>query len=327
MHNYQRVRHKLHVHASTHDSVFAHPLLITLIPDAARPAALPSSTLWVGALQHARLDNASVTGLLSATSTQACLEWLDSEVSHGRRVLYVAFGSQLVPDARLLLLLEEAFARLASAHAVSVLWSLKTKNRQTDKAPRAASSPHVRVEPLVAQQAVLARTGVAAFMSHAGANSLAEALAHAVPLLLIPFCGDQPSNAAALEARGAALVLSKFADDPEEIVSAVLKLVDPASSFQTVAQRLSTAMHAAGGVQRAADVLELSAQRDLGLSSKILHRFRADASRGAASYGVVAMLASACVVGVCWAVCYACLRRCCCRRARTAQTAKKRKAE
>eukprot|EP00286_Rhodomonas_abbreviata_P022351 CAMPEP_0181296938 /NCGR_PEP_ID=MMETSP1101-20121128/4968_1 /TAXON_ID=46948 /ORGANISM="Rhodomonas abbreviata, Strain Caron Lab Isolate" /LENGTH=550 /DNA_ID=CAMNT_0023401831 /DNA_START=79 /DNA_END=1731 /DNA_ORIENTATION=+ len=305
VHNYQRMRHGLWLQASTHDSCFAHPLLIPLVPEVGRPVALPSNAEWIGPLLHPRLDNETFTGALSSAAARASLEWVDAEVAQGRRILYIAFGSQLVPDARLRGVMELAIASLTSSHAVSVLWSLKGATSSV------ATMPHVRVEAFVAQKAVLARRGVGAFMSHGGANSVSEALTHAVPLLLVPFFGDQPSNAAALEDRGAALVLSKFVDDPSEIVAAAVTLVNPSGSFQNVAQRLQAAMLTAGGVTRAADTLLRSAQRDPLLSSRIMDRFRPDASFGFATCGLVSILATVLVLGVVWGACYCCLLRCC----------------
>ena len=50
--------------------------------------------------------------------------------------------------------------------------------------------PHVRVQPTLPQVALLPRCAL--LVSHGGFNSVKEALAEAVPLVIVPIAGDQP---------------------------------------------------------------------------------------------------------------------------------------
>lgn len=68
------------------------------------------------------------------------------------------------------------------------------------------SRANVRVEPAVDQTAVLRHAS--AFVCHNGLNSTHEAIIHEVPMLSVPFFGDQPQLAARCQALGLAVPLT-----------------------------------------------------------------------------------------------------------------------
>src|SRR5579862_4780810 len=65
--------------------------------------------------------------------------------------------------------------------------------------------PHVRVEPTLPQVALLPRCAL--LVSHGGFNSVKEALAQGVPLVIVPIAGDQPYCAARCQALGVGRVI------------------------------------------------------------------------------------------------------------------------
>jgi UDP:flavonoid glycosyltransferase YjiC (YdhE family) len=74
------------------------------------------------------------------------------------------------------------------------------------------------------QKAVLGHPAVTAFFSHGGGNSILESLAAGVPLIIMPFFGDQPMNAMIHAELGVAIKVNKrhfsaasFAADFKEI--------------------------------------------------------------------------------------------------------------
>lgn len=67
--------------------------------------------------------------------------------------------------------------------------------------------PNVRVEPAVDPTAVLRHAS--AFVCHHGLNSTHEAIIHEVPMLSVPFFGDQPQLAARCQALGLAVPLGR----------------------------------------------------------------------------------------------------------------------
>lgn len=107
------------------------------------------------------------------------------------------------------------------------------------------------VRHVVPQLAVLRRC--AAFVTHGGMNSVNEALASGVPLVVHPLVHDQLIVARRVAALGAGTILRR--PDPPAIGRAVeAVLADP--RYRTAAARLGEALRAGGGARRAADEIE-----------------------------------------------------------------------
>ncbi|MBM4361368.1 MAG: hypothetical protein FJ104_01715 [Deltaproteobacteria bacterium] len=110
----------------------------------------------------------------------------------------------------------------------------------------------------VPQAALLEHVDV--FVTHAGANSLHEALFHDVPVVCIPGFADQPLNAARAAELGAGVSLAMSGLGATEVRSAVTRVLgDPA--FRTSAARIGAELRAAGGLGQALDVLARVASR------------------------------------------------------------------
>lgn len=63
------------------------------------------------------------------------------------------------------------------------------------------------------------------FIGHGGMGSTVEALHYGVPMIISPFFGDQPSNAAAVEDSGFGVELEVI--DKESLRAALKKVLDP----------------------------------------------------------------------------------------------------
>jgi len=63
----------------------------------------------------------------------------------------------------------------------------------------------IKLMPWIPQNDLLADPRVHMFISHGGLNSVIESVYHAKPLIIFPLHADQPSNAAAAEAKGLAI--------------------------------------------------------------------------------------------------------------------------
>jgi MGT family glycosyltransferase len=87
--------------------------------------------------------------------------------------------------------------------------------------------PHVRVEPALPQVALLPRCTL--LLSHGGFNSVKEALAEGVPLVIVPIAGDQPYCARRCQALGVGRVIGP-ADRSAQAIRAAVRAVlgDPA---------------------------------------------------------------------------------------------------
>jgi MGT family glycosyltransferase len=120
-------------------------------------------------------------------------------------------------------------------------------------APPFAAPPNVLVRDHVPQLALLPH--LSAVVSHGGHNTVCEALAHGLPLVVAPIRDDQPVIARQVAATGAGIAV-RFtrlrADELRAAITAVL--TDPA--YRTAARTVQASFAAAGGAAAAADRLE-----------------------------------------------------------------------
>lgn len=104
----------------------------------------------------------------------------------------------------------------------------------------------------VPQEAVLRHAHL--IVCHAGINTVLDPLAAGVPMVLMPLAFEQAGTAARMEHAGVAKVLS-FRSSPSRIADAIAQVrADPAYGHR--ARALQSEMQAAGGVARAADLIE-----------------------------------------------------------------------
>lgn len=138
--------------------------------------------------------------------------WLDGAGPRGREPLvYASFGSFL--SAR-----DDVLARVAAAlRPLPVRVALATGS--TDPRVLGDLPGHWLVRPFLPQVAILRRSALA--VTHGGNNSVTEALALGVRLLVLPFSTDQFAGAAALESAGRAVVLDPNRAGPPELRAAV----------------------------------------------------------------------------------------------------------
>jgi UDP:flavonoid glycosyltransferase YjiC (YdhE family) len=113
---------------------------------------------------------------------------------------------------------------------------LATVGRDNDPADIGRVSENVIVERYVPQADVLPLCHVA--VGHGGSGSTLGALAHGLPMLLLPHAADQFENAQACALLGAATVLMPNELTPEAVVSAVVGLLEEPSA-RVAAERLA----------------------------------------------------------------------------------------
>ena len=94
-----------------------------------------------------------------------------------------------------------------------------------------------------------------AVVSHAGSNTVAEALAHGLPQVVAPIRDGQPVVAQHLAATGAAIRVRFARLRAPELRAAVSTVLDD-PSYRGAAERLRRSFEAAGGASAAADHLE-----------------------------------------------------------------------
>ncbi|MGH3888547.1 MAG: glycosyltransferase [Pseudonocardiaceae bacterium] len=92
-------------------------------------------------------------------------------------------------------------------------------------------------------------------VSHAGHNTVCEALAHGVPLVVAPIRDDQPVIAGQVVDAGAGIRVHVGRVGVPELRNAITTLLDD-SSYRAAARRVQTSFATAGGAAAAADHLE-----------------------------------------------------------------------
>jgi UDP:flavonoid glycosyltransferase YjiC (YdhE family) len=147
----------------------------------------------------------------------------------------------------------DLFARVLAGLRDLPVSVLATVGAELDPAELGPQPARVRVERYVPQAAVLPHASVV--VSHGGSGSVLGALAHGLPLVLLPMGADQPYNAARCEALGVARSLDVIAATPADVRDAVAEVLgDP--SYRMAAERLRDEFAALPGPEHAVALIE-----------------------------------------------------------------------
>ncbi|MBS9719091.1 glycosyltransferase family 1 protein [Tianweitania sp. BSSL-BM11] len=117
----------------------------------------------------------------------------------------------------------------------------------------------------VDQKTALARADVV--ITHAGLNTVVDALTAGVPMLCIPLAFDQPGMAARVRHAGVGEIVSKRAS-PKVIATALNILLAASSQYKAAAQPLAKDFASAGGARRAAVLIEQAFTQDAPVQSR-----------------------------------------------------------
>ena len=162
---------------------------------------------------------------------------LARSVSAGPATVYVTFGTVWNRDLDAFRVVLAAL----SAHAVDVVVTLGVDG---DPAALGAQPDNVHVHRFIAQAELLPRCD--AVISHGGAGTMLGALAHGLPLLLLPQGADQHYNAERVVAAGAGLSLAPAQATSATIARAVDTLLGDAG-LRAGAQRVAAEIAAMPG--------------------------------------------------------------------------------
>ncbi|GLH07820.1 UDP-glucuronosyltransferase, partial [Gryllus bimaculatus] len=146
-------------------------------------------------------------------------------------VVYMSFGSlvrsETLPETRLRFVAEEL-----EALPQRVVWKLNATDLPF------ALPPNVYARPWLPQADILAHPNVRLFITHGGLMGTQEAVHWGVPMVVVPFFGDQHLNARNYVQRGLAVRLDSAAFTREQLRDA-LRTVLGDSSYRENARRLS----------------------------------------------------------------------------------------
>ncbi len=167
--------------------------------------------------------------------------------------VYFTLGTEFVLESGDLL--ERALAGLGDLPAQVVA----TVGSELDPAALGSPPPNVRVERYVPQSEILPRASVV--LCHGGSGSVLGALAHGLPLVLLPMGADQPQNAQRCAELGVGLALDVVDVTPEDVRSAVSDaLSEP--RYRAAAERVRDELAALPGPEHAVALVErLAAER------------------------------------------------------------------
>lgn len=92
-------------------------------------------------------------------------------------------------------------------------------------------------------------------ITHAGLNTVLDSLANSVPLITVPITYEQPAIARRVEWTGAGRSMPLARLEPNRLTDLAREVLE-GRHYQDAAARLGTAIGRAGGVSRAADIIE-----------------------------------------------------------------------
>ncbi|XP_046870949.1 UDP-glucuronosyltransferase 2A1-like [Hypomesus transpacificus] len=103
-------------------------------------------------------------------------------------------------------------------------------------------APNTRVYDWIPQNDLLGHTKTKAFITHGGTNGLYEAIYHGIPMVGIPFLGDQPYNIMHMKTKGAAVMIDFNTMQPKDLVEGLTTVInDP--SYKENMMKLSRIHH------------------------------------------------------------------------------------
>ena len=164
----------------------------------------------------------------------------------GRPLIYGSLGTLQSKDSHYFSLIAEACAGLDAQLVLSL------------GDAGGVDVPTLSGKPLVVNYApqteLLSRAALT--ITHAGMNTTQQSLYFGVPMIAIPLAHDQPAIAARLARTGAGIVIPPRRLSHTRLRDAVASALSPDSSYRIHARRLQETIRQAGGLERAADIIE-----------------------------------------------------------------------
>jgi UDP:flavonoid glycosyltransferase YjiC (YdhE family) len=147
----------------------------------------------------------------------------------------------------------DLFARVLAGLRDLPIDVVATVGREIDPAELGPQPANIRVERYIDQAAIL--PDCAAVVSHGGSGSVLGALAHGLPMVLLPVGADQPLNAARCSELGVGRALDAVDATSDDVRAAVAEVLDD-PAYRQAAERLRDEIAALPGPQHTVALLE-----------------------------------------------------------------------
>ena len=217
-------------------------------------------------------------------------------------MVYITMGSVFVPTAKMV----QALVNGLQSTRYSAVWSLRLANRYILDGLQ-IDSLRIFISDWVPQIQLLQHPVVAMAIVHGGTGGVTETLYNGVPIIVIPYGGDQHGNAARVQAVGAGIGL-KQSQLTAKVIKDSIEAIE-VGHYRREAQKMRKLFIKAGGVDKASDLVELYA--DIGYQHHVPAYVKYKWSW--VQYYNVDVKLLLCVLLACVIYCTAKLCKCCCR--------------
>ena len=176
------------------------------------------------------------------------IKWLNAKKD--KKVIYISMGSfQALSRDQVLSILNGILGTEYSA-----VWVLRTK---TEDALVGVDIDHDRIyiTEWAPQLSVLGHKSIGMAILHGGSNGLHEALYNEVPPIVLPMHGDQSANAGRIHYQNLGIHIPQSNISQTSLTDAIMCIDN--GEYRSNIARLKRSFVAAGGVKRAADLVEL----------------------------------------------------------------------
>jgi zeaxanthin glucosyltransferase len=170
----------------------------------------------------------------------------------GRPLIFASLGT--IPDSANLAVFRRILAACRGLDAQLVLALGKWHDRQDSMREKLGPAPdNAVVVDFAPQLALLDKAAL--LITHAGVNTVLEAICRGVPMVALPRSADQPGMGARVAYAGVGLC-APFRNGTAQELRGLVQRVLAEDVFRQRSRQLQQAMAAAGGAQRAAEIAE-----------------------------------------------------------------------
>lgn len=151
-------------------------------------------------------------------------EWVEDKRDGELPFIYIALGTLATPSSELLQRLVEAL----DGGPWNIIWALPEAHQA--RLPKKLSRDQWYVDKFLPQFSIFQAKFVKCFISHCGGSSTTEAIANGIPMLCVPFFGDQFEWAASISSHiKAGIQIDKFKTTSKGIKRDVEKILNDRS--------------------------------------------------------------------------------------------------